>query len=161
WLLNMAVVALLKETLQPLQGQKVMDLFSGAGNFSLPLALDAREVVAVEEGTDAVRDGRRNAEINGIGNCAFVNSPVDSVLIRKDIDTLVLDPPRPGLTDKVIKRILEALPGRIAYLSCNPTTLARDLKKMLVIYEIESIRLIDFFPQTYHIESLVLLRRKL
>lgn len=161
WLLNLAVVGLLKKALQPLQGQKVMDLFSGAGNFSLPLALDAGEVVAVEESADAVRDGRRNTEINGIGNCVFINSPVDSAVIRKDIDTLVLDPPRPGLTDKVIKNILGALPGRIAYLSCNPTTLARDLKKMLDRYEIESIRLIDFFPQTYHIESLVLFRRKL
>ncbi|MBF0557847.1 MAG: class I SAM-dependent RNA methyltransferase [Nitrospirae bacterium] len=159
WQMNLAVVSLLKKALQPLQGQKIMDLFSGAGNFSIPLALDACEVVAIEENADAVRDGRRNAEINGISNCVFINSAVDSAAITEDIDILAMDPPRPGLTDKVIQKILGALPLRIAYVSCNPSTLARDLKKMLVRYEIESVRLIDFFPQTYHIESLALLRR--
>lgn len=159
WLLNRAVAGLLKEVLQPLQGRKVMDLFSGAGNFSLPLAHDAGKVVAVEESGDAVRDGRRNAEINGISNCVFINSPVDSADIGKDLDILVLDPPRPGLTDRAVKNILGAAPGRIAYVSCNPSTLARDLKKMAGRYRIESARLIDFFPQTYHIESLVLLRK--
>jgi 23S rRNA (uracil1939-C5)-methyltransferase len=160
WSLNQAVVRFLKNTLQPLKGQRIMDLCSGAGNFSLPLAIDADEVVAVEESADAVRDGRRNAEINGIKNCVFINSTVDSAVIKSGIDILIIDPPRPGLTDKAIKNVISALPGKIAYISCNPTTLARDLKKLSVNYNIESIRMIDFFPQTYHIESLVLLGRK-
>ncbi len=71
-----------------------------------------------------------------------------------------MDPPRPGLTDKTINNVINALPGKIAYISCNPTTLARDLKKLSVHYDIESISMIDFFPQTYHIESMALLGRK-
>jgi 23S rRNA (uracil1939-C5)-methyltransferase len=160
WSLNQAVVGYLKNTLQPLKGQRVMDLYSGAGNFSLPLAVDADQIFAVEENADAVKDGRRNAEINGINNCVFIKAPVDSAVIKSDIDILIMDPPRPGLTDKTIKNVISALPGKIAYISCNPTTLARDLKKLSVHYDIESIRMIDFFPQTYHIESLALLGRK-
>src|SRR5208337_2382252 len=144
----------------PLKGKRVMDLCSGAGNFSLPLAAAADYVVAVEESTEAVKDGVRNAEINGIKNCIFINSSMDSAVINDDVDTLIVDPPRPGLTDKTIANILRSLPAKIAYISCNPTTLARDLKKLSVPYDIESIRMIDFFPQTYHIESLVLLGRK-
>jgi 23S rRNA (uracil1939-C5)-methyltransferase len=160
WSLNQAVVGFLKRILQPLKGKKIIDLCSGAGNFSLPLAMYADEVVAVEESADAVRDGRRNAEINGIKNCIFINSHMDSAVINDDVDTLIVDPPRPGLTDRTIANILRALPGNIAYVSCNPTTLARDLKKLSVHYDIESIRVIDFFPQTYHVESLALLGRK-
>src|SRR5208283_783448 len=91
WSLNQAVVGFLKTMLQPLKGKKVMDLCSGAGNFSLPLAMDANEVVAVEESADAVRDGRRNAEINGIKNCIFINSPIESAVINDDVDMLVVD----------------------------------------------------------------------
>ncbi len=160
WSLNQAIVGFVKSALHPMKGQKVMDLCSGAGNFSLPLAVFADEVVAVEESADAVRDGRRNADINGIKNCTFINSAMDSAAISNDVDTLIVDPPRPGLTGRTIDNILSAAPERIAYISCNPTTLARDLKKMAAKYEIDSIRMIDFFPQTYHIESLALLRRK-
>jgi 23S rRNA (uracil1939-C5)-methyltransferase len=160
WSLNQEVVSFLKSTLQPLKGKRVIDLCSGAGNFSLPLAGDADEVVAVEESADAVRDGRRNAEINGIKNCIFINSSMDSAVITDDVDTLIVDPPRPGLTDRAVDSIVRALPGKIAYISCNPTTLARDLKKLFVYYDIESVRMIDFFPQTYHIESLAVLGRK-
>jgi len=160
WSLNQAVVAFLKSTLQPLKGKRVMDLCSGAGNFSLPLAAAAEYVVAVEESTHAVTDGIRNAKINDIKNCIFINSSMDTAVINSDVDTLIADPPRPGLTDITIDNILRALPEKIAYISCNPTTLARDLKKLSVHYEIESIRMIDFFPQTFHIESLALLGMK-
>src|SRR5271169_6861684 len=160
WSLNQAIVGFLKSALQPLKGQKIMDLCSGAGNFSLPLAVFADKVIAVEENANAVRDGRRNADSNSIKNCMFINSAMDSATINNDVDTLIVDPPRPGLTGRTIDNILIAAPERIAYISCNPATLARDLKKMAVKYEIDSIRMIDFFPQTYHIESLALLRRK-
>ncbi|MGO9016168.1 MAG: class I SAM-dependent RNA methyltransferase [Dissulfurispiraceae bacterium] len=160
WSLNQAVVGFLKTILQPLKGKRVMDICSGAGNFSFPLAAAADYVVAVEESSDAVADGIRNAEINNIKNCTFINSSMDSAGINDNVDTLIVDPPRPGLTDRTIDNILRALPEKIAYISCNPTTLARDLKKLSVHYDIESIRMIDFFPQTYHIESLALLNRK-
>lgn len=160
WSLNRVVVQFLKAALQSGKKQRIMDLCSGAGNFSLPLAADAAEVIAIEESADAVRDGRRNADINEIKNCTFVNSSMDTAMIANDIDILIIDPPRPGLTGRTTDNILAAAPERIAYVSCNPTTLARDLKKLAVRYVIESIRLIDFFPQTYHMESLALLRRQ-
>ncbi len=74
------------------------------------------------------------------------------------VDILVVDPPRPGLTNSALDKILVLEPERIAYISCNPSTLARDIKKLLGQYDIESMRVIDFFPQTYHIESLAVLR---
>lgn len=147
WSLNQAVVKFLKSALQPLEGQMIMDLCSGAGNFSLPFAAYADKVIAVEENADAARDGRRNANINGIENCTFINASMDSAIMKNDIDTLIVDPPRPGLTGRTVENILAASPEKIVYISCNPATLARDLKKMSVQYETDSIRMIDFFPR--------------
>jgi 23S rRNA (uracil1939-C5)-methyltransferase len=160
WSLNLEVIGILRSALRPLREMKVMDLCSGAGNFSLPLSMDAGQVIAVEENNEAVRDGKRNAEVNGIKNCTFINASIDSTVIDSDVDILVVDPPRPGLTGSTIDNIVRAMPDRIAYVSCNPATLARDLNKLVRHYELESVRMIDFFPQTYHIESLALLGRK-
>lgn len=160
WRLNEAVVKFLVQALRPLAGKRVVDLYAGAGNFSLSLALEAEEVIAVEENPYAIEDGKRNVSINNIGNCRFVRSPAESVTIRGSVDILILDPPRLGLTNRVIDRIGAMKPEGIVYISCNPTTLARDLRKLLARCDIESVRMIDFFPQTYHIESLVFLRSK-
>lgn len=160
WKLNLAVVRFVKDSLQPLRGKRVLDLYSGAGNFSIPIALDASEVNAVEENPFAIEDGKRNLAINNIKNCRFIRSSIEALQIKDSIDILIADPPRLGLTNKAIDKILNVIPERIAYVSCNPTTFARDLKKLLSKYEIESVRVIDFFPQTYHIESLAFLRSK-
>ncbi|MFV1977499.1 MAG: class I SAM-dependent RNA methyltransferase, partial [Candidatus Scalindua sp.] len=158
WRLNQAIVKFIKDNLLPLKGKKVLDLYSGAGNFSLPLAMDA-EVIAVEENPYAIEDGKRNLEINNIKNCRFICSSAENfhVHIRDNFHILILDPPRLGLTNRVINKILTIMPERIVYISCNPTTFSRDLKKLLAKYDIESIRMIDFFPQTFHIESLTFL----
>jgi 23S rRNA (uracil1939-C5)-methyltransferase len=172
WSLNRLVVETVVQELSPLEGMKILDLYAGAGNFSLPLSAMALEVVAVEENAAAVEDGRRNLMLNGIRNCTFINMSVEKILggrkkqqVEKlfgDVhyDVIVLDPPRPGLTSECLRRVLEADSERIVYISCNPATLARDLKKMKEKYEVQSIRMVDFFPNTYHIEALVLLRRK-
>ncbi|HEX8948463.1 MAG TPA: 23S rRNA (uracil(1939)-C(5))-methyltransferase RlmD [Dissulfurispiraceae bacterium] len=158
WRLNMTVVKFLKEELQPLRGMRVLDLYAGAGNFSLPLAVDAAEVIAVEENPYAIKDGKRNAQMNGISNCRFVRASAESFSVKNKAHVLILDPPRLGLANRTMEKVLALSPGRIAYISCNPSTLARDLRKLLAKYELESVRMIDFFPQTYHIESLALLR---
>ena len=158
WRLNRSIVRLTRETLHPLNGKKVIDLYSGAGNFALPLALDSKEVTAVEDSTSAINDGKRNAKLNNIGNCRFIKCAAEQIDEVGACDVLVLDPPRAGLTNRVMNKILMLEPERIAYISCNPSTFARDLKKLLVKYEMESLRLIDFFPQTYHIESVCFLR---
>lgn len=158
WELNRVVVRFVKDTLQPLAGKRILDLYSGAGNFSLPLAREAGEIVAVEENPSAIKDGRRNLEMNDIRNCRFVKSTAEHLQVKDPVDILITDPPRLGLSNRAIEKVLATQPEKIVYISCNPTTLARDLKKLIMKYEIESVHMIDFFPQTYHIESLTFLR---
>jgi 23S rRNA (uracil1939-C5)-methyltransferase len=157
WKLNRSMIRLIKDTLGHINGKRVLDLYSGAGNFSLPLAGDA-DVTAVEESPYAIEDGRRNLEINGIRNCRFVNSPAERYLTRERFDILILDPPRPGLSNQVVKNIHSLLPEQIVYISCDPATFSRDLKKLAWKYDIESVRMVDLFPQTFHIESLAFLQ---
>lgn len=159
WSLNQDLVKLITRTLGLTKDKKVLDLYAGAGNFSLPLAKDA-ELTAIEENPYAIEDGKRNLEINGITGCRFIHSSAERFDLREHYDILILDPPRPGLTGKVIDKVLYRLPDRIVYISCNPATFSRDMKKLLNRYEIESIRMIDLFPQTFHIESLAFLRKK-
>ena len=142
----------------PLTNSTVLDLYAGAGNFSLPLAEHAREVICVEESSRAVEDGTRNLKLNRLKNCRFVRSAAEKYKMPGKVDLLILDPPRSGMTVEVGKKVLENGPDRIIYLSCNPSTLARDVKKLKEKYEIVSVQLIDFFPNTYHIEALVFLQ---
>ena len=160
WELNKAVAAFIKENLLPLKGKKVLDLYSGAGNFSLQLASDADKVIAVEENPCAIEDGRRNLKINNIKNCKFIRSSAENFHMMDNIYIVMLDPPRQGLSSETVNKMLKIMPERIVYISCNPATFARDLKKLLEKYSIESIRMIDFFPQTFHIEALAFLKIK-
>lgn len=160
WELNQALVTLVVEDLLPLGGKTVLDLYSGAGNFSLPIAIHAKKVTAVEENPSAIEDGRRNAEINGIKNCEFIRSDTGSFDVAGRVDVLIADPPRTGLADGTVDRILMLKPERVVYISCDPATLARDLKKLSVKYEVDTVRLVDFFPQTYHIEAVAFLGRR-
>lgn len=158
WSLNKKVVDLIVSELGPLEGKRVLDLYAGAGNFALPLAGQAAEVIAVEENPSAVDDGIRNIQTNALRNCRMVKSSAERYKAGKKFDVIILDPPRPGLTSEVVKKILEMPPDRIVYISCNPATFARDLKKLIDKYEILSVRQIDFFPNTFHIESIAFLR---
>lgn len=160
WELNQTVVQLVKDTLQPLKGQRILDLYAGAGNFSLPLASHAEEVIAVEENAYAIDDGMRNAKINSLKNCRFIRSSAEHLVVTSSANIVIVDPPRSGLTKKAIDTICDLMPERIVYLSCHPATFARDLKRFLVTYDIESVRMIDFFSQTYHIEAIAFLRVK-
>lgn len=157
WAMNRLLAGLIKEQIQPLKNRRILDLYAGAGNFSLPLAVDA-DVTAVEENPYAIEDGMRNLEINKIGNYRFVRASAENFHTKDDFDVILLDPPRPGLTNRTMSNVLAMNPGRIVYISCNPATLSRDLRKLTGKYDIESIRIIDFFPQTFHIESLAFLR---
>jgi 23S rRNA (uracil1939-C5)-methyltransferase len=154
WELNRKVVELIISELQPLGKTRVLDLYAGAGNFSLPLAVYASQVVAVEGNPHAVEDGQRNVKLNNIKNCRFINSPAEKYRIHAKFDIVLLDPPRPGLHSDVAKKVLDSSPGKIVYISCNPATLARDLKKFSERYNVDSLRMIDFFPNTYHVEAL-------
>ncbi|MGH7799740.1 MAG: 23S rRNA (uracil(1939)-C(5))-methyltransferase RlmD [Thermodesulfobacteriota bacterium] len=144
--------------------ERALDLYCGVGNFSLHLAKRAKEVVGVDVSAKAIKLAKKGAEANSITNVIFDCSPselyVEESLKRGDkFDLVILDPPREGA-----KEILKALglisPKKIIYVSCDPPTLARDLKMLTEFgYKLIKIRPFDMFPQTYHIESLALLVR--
>lgn len=144
--------------------EEVLDLFSGVGNFSLHIAKGARGVLGVEVSKTAVSLARRNSTANMIENVRFVCSSVASFVAhnsyqRAKFDLIILDPPREGARD-ILEDLLRLSPKRMIYVSCNPSTLARDLKRLTEKdYKLEKIRPFDMFPQTFHIESVVLLSK--
>jgi 23S rRNA (uracil1939-C5)-methyltransferase len=110
-------------------GESVVDLYCGAGTISIYLAAMAREVVGLEMVESAVADARRNCKRNGIENCRFVAGDIRKTLAELDTvpDVMVIDPPRAGMHQDVVARVLALGPERIVYVSCNPATLARDV----------------------------------
>jgi 23S rRNA (uracil1939-C5)-methyltransferase len=146
--------------------EKVLDLFCGIGTIALVLALDAGEVWGVELVEEAVRDAIENAKLNGIDNTKFFAGDVR--LVMRELleqsgspDVIVVDPPRAGLSQKVVRRIIEAEAQRIVYVSCNPTTLAPNARQLVDDggYTLKAVRPVDMFPQTPHIECVALLER--
>jgi 23S rRNA (uracil1939-C5)-methyltransferase len=134
----------------------VLELYAGAGFFSIPLAQVATEVIAIESSPSAVRQGRENAALNKTWQLRFVEGQADATLRGADVkpDVVVLDPPRAGCGVRTTERIAELKPRRIVYISCNPSTFAREaaiLSKRN--YELSSLTLVDQFPNTYHIET--------
>jgi 23S rRNA (uracil1939-C5)-methyltransferase len=145
--------------------EKVLDLFCGIGTIALVLALDAGEVWGVEIVEEAVADAIENARLNGIDNVNFFAGDV-RLAMRPLLeqsgspDVVVVDPPRAGLSQKVVRRLLEAEARKIVYVSCNPTTLAPNARQMADAgYELKTVRPVDMFPQTPHIECVALLER--
>jgi 23S rRNA (uracil1939-C5)-methyltransferase len=145
--------------------ERVLDLFCGIGTIALVLALDAGEVWGVELVEQAVADAIENARLNGVDNARFfagdVRLAMRPLLERAGKpDVVVVDPPRAGLSQKVVRRVLEAEAQRIVYVSCNPTTLAPNARQMVEAgYRLKSVRPVDMFPQTPHIECVALLER--
>ncbi len=143
---------------------EVLDLFSGVGNFSLHLAKSARGVLGVDIRKAAVSLARRNSMANMIENVRFVCTSVASFVEnisnqRAKFDLIILDPPREGARD-ILEGLIKLAPKRMIYVSCNPSTLARDLKALTEKdYRLEKIRPFDMFPQTFHLESVALLSR--
>jgi 23S rRNA (uracil1939-C5)-methyltransferase len=141
------------------QGKTALDLYSGVGLFALPLARRFESASAVEAGSSAVRDLEFNAKRAGL-KIDVQLSRVEDYLAKLDRapDFVLADPPRTGLGKSVTANLLRLKPARLTIVSCDPATLARDLAA-LNEYKIESVTLIDLFPQTFHIETIVELRR--
>jgi 23S rRNA (uracil1939-C5)-methyltransferase len=135
--------------------ERVLDLYAGVGNFTLPLAMGAREALGVEENERAVEDGRLNALQNRIEHCRFIGGKVEEIVREfKDRrwDIVVLDPPRAGCRS-ILPFVAEWKPQKMIYVSCDPATFARDLHLLLEKgYTLQALSLIDLFPQTYHME---------
>lgn len=143
------------------QGGLALDLYCGVGLMALPLARQFREVVAVDSGASAIRDLRHNARGAGVAVRA-VRMHVRDFLrtFAKRPDRIVADPPRAGLGAAVVKQIVRLRPAELRLVSCDPATLARDLKLLREGgYEVASLTLFDLFPRTYHIETVAVLRR--
>lgn len=156
------LLRLVREGLRLEGGERLLDLYCGAGTFALPLARAAAEVVGVEEHAGAVADGEASAQLNGIGNVRFTTSRVETALARLDpgFDAAVLDPPRRGCHPSALDELLRLAPPTILYVSCHPGTLARDLKTLVAGgYRLASVTPVDLFPQTPHIESVAVLTR--
>ncbi len=141
---------------------EAMDLYCGAGTFTLPLARCAGFVSAVESYGPAVRDLRRNLERAGLDNVDAIGGDAGLEFPDTDADVIVVDPPRAGLAEDVVEK-LSAQPARaIAYVSCDPATLARDLARFeqIGVFSPVSITPHDLFPQTFHVETVSLLKRR-
>ena len=139
-------------------GETVLDLYCGIGNFSLPLARKAAKVIGIESGFSAIEDAKANAKLNNITNTEFIADDLQkglkTLMERKmRADVVVLDPPRAGATLTTLERVLAFVPQKIVYVSCNPSTLARDLKFFhLFGFRLDRLQPVDMFPYTYHIE---------
>jgi len=145
--------------------ERVFDLYCGIGTIGLSLAARAREVIGVELVETAVSDAIENAKLNEITNAAFYAGDI-RVAMRELVekagkpDVAVIDPPRAGLSQKVVRRIIEASPQRIVYVSCNPTTLAPNAAQLVEAgWTLKHVQPVDMFPQTPHIECVALLEK--
>ncbi len=153
----------LKENLEPEFSNNVYDLYSGVGTISLYLSNYCRNVIGFEIMDEAVNSAELNRKINGVDNCKFVKCDVKKVFsdvsdMRSKYgkpETIILDPPRAGVHRKVLKGVLEIYPDIIIYVSCNLESLCDDLRMLTKNYRISKIQVFDFFPQTYHIETMV------
>ena len=144
--------------------QRLIDAYCGIGTISLPIAAAGLEVLGLEINPDSVSQADQNAALNGIANARFEAGDVASLLAHHlpQHDALVVDPPRKGLAPSVLEAIVDHPPQRLAYLSCDSATLARDLKRLVSDngpFAIERLQPVDFFPQTTHLECLVLMNR--
>ena len=143
-------------------GEMALDLYAGVGLFSLALARRFGQVAAVESGAGAVRDLEFNAQRAGLANVRAVRDSTEAYLEKLDAvpDFVLLDPPRAGLGKVAVRRLLELKPPRITIVACDPATLARDLAALTSGgYRMEKMTMVDLFPQTYHIETVVQLLR--
>lgn len=147
------LVDIVLEDLGDVNGAYVADLYAGGGTFSVPLALAGAEVVAVESAGSSVRDLRVNAEDNGVDIEIVGGDAARELEMLGELDALVVDPPRSGLAESVIGDIATAKPGRVVYVSCNPSTWARDVARLEEQgYKLIAAKPLDMFPQTYHVE---------
>lgn len=147
-------------------GDVLYDLYTGTGTIGLFCAKNCKKVVGIEQIREAIDDARENSKLNEIENCEFLVGDVKDTLtvdFKEKYgapDVLITDPPRAGMHTDVINTLLELAPPKIVYISCNPSTQARDIKLLKAKYELVKCKPVDMFPHTSHIESVALLQLK-
>lgn len=144
------------------KSDNVLELCCGVGTLSIVASEKAKTVYAIEINESAIKDALINAKMNQRENVNFILGDAYKTVdkIADKIDTIIIDPPRSGLTKEAIDAIIKTNAKKIVYISCNPMTLARDLTELKEEYKIEKSYILDMFPYTYHIESLMVLERK-
>ncbi len=144
----------------------VYDLYTGTGTIANFVASKAAKVIGIEFIEEAVRDAVINSEINNITNTIFFAGDMKKILTGEFMDSqghpdvIITDPPRAGMHEDVIKVIMDAAPGKIVYVSCNPATQSRDILLLSGQYEIAAVQPVDMFPHTHHVENVVLLKKR-
>ena len=144
----------------------VYDLYTGTGTIANFVAHQAKQVIGIEYVPEAIEDAKENARINGLDNTLFYAGDMKDILNRDFIDhhgrpdVIITDPPRAGMHTDVVDTILFASPRRIVYVSCNPATQARDLALLDTQYRVVAVQPVDMFPQTHHVENVVLLEKR-
>ncbi len=147
-----------------LKGNEIVyDLYTGTGTIAQFVSKQAKKVIGVEYVPEAIEDAKANALLNNISNCSFFAGDMKEVLSNEFIaahgkpDLIITDPPRVGMDEKVVRKILEIAPQKIVYVSCNPASQARDLAILAEKYRVIKMQAVDMFPQTLHIENVALL----
>ncbi len=144
----------------------VYDLYTGAGTIAAFIARSVKKVIGAEYVENAVADARENMILNDIRNTEFIAGDLAKIFDADFIskygkpDVIITDPPRAGMHEKVVKQILNLAPAKVVYVSCNPATQARDIAILDAKYEVKKVQPVDMFPQTHHVENVVLLERR-
>lgn len=150
-----------------LKGDEIVyDLYTGTGTIANFVAKQAKQVIGVEYVAAAIEDAKVNSQINGIENTLFYAGDMKDILNEEFIqnhaapDVIITDPPRAGMDEKVVQMLLRLAAPKVVYVSCNPATQARDLALLGEKYQVQKVQPVDMFPQTYHVENVVLLTLK-
>ena len=148
------------------QSASILDLYCGTGSIGLSLLRPGQKLVGLDTVPEAIRAAKENSSLNGISNAAFYVKPAESIdftnLGLPEPMTVVVDPPRKGLDQMLVKKLLAFQPSKICYISCDPATMSRDLNALVGsgIYKLTSVRPVDMFPWTHHVETVVLLSKE-
>lgn len=143
----------------------ILDAYSGIGTIGLIASKYCKKVYSVEVVKEAVLDGIKNSKLNNITNVEFINKDATEYIdylakTNSQIDAIFIDPPRTGSTEQFLNSVISLKPKKVIYISCDPATLARDIKFLKTNYEIEIVQPVDMFPMTFHVETIVLLEAK-
>lgn len=160
------VLYALAEEFAALTGEEtLLDLYCGIGAIGLTMANKCKTLLGAEIVPAAIEDAKENAAANGVTNARFLCADASEVASQlaqtgEVIDVAIVDPPRKGLSPPVVESLLKIAPNRIVYVSCDPATLARDLKLLSAAYAVKKVQSVDLFPRTFHVETVVKLERK-
>ena len=149
------------ELLEPNKDDNLLDLYCGTGTIGIYVANKVNKVLGVEIVKDAIHDANINKKINNANNINFICGNTEKIIkdVKEKYNAIIVDPPRAGLTESIIRDIFRINPDKIVYVSCDPITLARDLKLLQEKYEVLDVVPVDMFPNTYHVETVCKLKK--